>query len=196
MSATKGERTRDRLLERAIERFAIDGFRQTSVSAVARAAGITPGAAYAYFPNKAALFAAAVDADTAALVAEATTPLRDLGPRDRLLGLVLGLIGGLDRHPLARRVLAGQEPDVVGRLLELPALAALRAENTSVLTRGQGAGLVRADVDPAVLALGLETVVLALLMAQLQVSDRDEGMEAARRAAVITVLDAAVAPPQ
>ena len=56
--------------------------------------------------------------------------------------------------------------------------------------------MVRADVDPAVLALGLETVVLALLMAQLQVSDRDEGLEAARRAAVITVLDAAVAPPR
>ena len=137
-----------------------------------------------------------MDADTAALVAEATTPLRDLGPRDRLLGLVLGLIGGLDRHPLARRVLAGQEPEVIGRLLELPALAALRAENTNVLALGQRAGLVRADVDPAVLALGLETVVLALLMAQLQVSDRDEGLEAARRAAVITVLDAAVAPPR
>jgi len=46
-----------------------------------------------------------------------------------------------------------------------------------------------------VLALGLESVVLALLMAQLQVSHPDERLEAVRRAAAITVLDAAVAPP-
>lgn len=195
MSTTKGERTRERLLERAIERFAVDGFRGTSVSSVARDTGITPAAAYAYFPGKAGLFAAAVDADAAGLISEAAVPLRDLGPRERFLGLVAGLVAGLDRHPLARRVLAGQEPEVVGRLLELPALVALRAENTAELMAGQRDGMVRRDLDPAVLALGLETMVLALLMAQLQVADRDPGLADARRAAVIAVLDAALTPP-
>jgi AcrR family transcriptional regulator len=189
---TKGERTRDAVLERAVERFAADGYRATSVSAIARAVGITPAAAYAYFPNKTALFEAAVDADTAALVAEAARPLADLGPRERLLGMVAGLVGGLEQHPLARRVLSGQEPEVIGRLLELPALVALRRENAAVLAAGQRAGVVRADLDAGALALGLETVVLALLMAQLQVRDRDDHLAAARREAVIAVLDAAV----
>jgi AcrR family transcriptional regulator len=33
---TKGERTRQRLLEAAIQRFAADGYRRTSVSDIAR----------------------------------------------------------------------------------------------------------------------------------------------------------------
>jgi AcrR family transcriptional regulator len=194
-AATKGARTRDAVLARAIERFATDGFRGTSVSAVARDVGITPAAAYAYFPNKLALFEAAVDADTAALVAAAAGPLAGLPPRERMLGLVGSLLGGLAHHPLARRVLAGQEPDVVGRLLELPALVALRDENARAIASGQQAGRVRTDLDAGVLALGLETVVLALLMAQLQVRDRDDDLSAERRAAVIAVLDGALAPP-
>jgi AcrR family transcriptional regulator len=194
-AATKGARTRDALLARAIERFATDGFRGTSVSAVARDVGITPAAAYAYFPNKLTLFEAAVDGDTAGLVARAAGPLVGLAPRERMLGLVAGLVAGLEHHPLARRVLAGQEPEVVGRLLELPALVALREENTRVIAAGQQAGRVRTEVEAGVLALGLETVVLALLMAQLQVRDRDDDLTAARRAAVIAVLDGALAPP-
>jgi hypothetical protein len=45
-----------------------------------------------------------------------------------------------------------------------------------------------------VLALGLETLVLSLLVADLQVGGRDEGLAGSRRAAVVAVLDAALAP--
>src|ERR671910_1608635 len=64
----KGERTRQRLLEIAVRRFAADGFRRTSVSDIAREAGLTPAAAYAYFAGKDGLFQAAVDADASALI--------------------------------------------------------------------------------------------------------------------------------
>ena len=40
----KGERTRRRLLDIAVQRFAADGFRRTSVSDIAREAGLTPAA--------------------------------------------------------------------------------------------------------------------------------------------------------
>src|SRR5437763_17056148 len=63
----KGERTRRRLLDIAVQRFAADGFRRTSVSDIAREAGLTPAAAYAYFAGKEGLFQAAVDADAGAL---------------------------------------------------------------------------------------------------------------------------------
>jgi len=194
--ATKGERTRERLLGLAIDHFARSGYQATSVSAVAREAGLTPAAVYAYFPGKTELFAAAVDADAAALVDEAIGRLAPGPPRDRFLGLVAELVAGLDRHPLAARVLAGREPGITGRLLDLPALARLREATTDELRAGQAAGTVRADVDPTALTLGLETVVLALLMALLQVGDADPARVQARRDSVVAVLDAALSPPR
>ena len=64
---TKGDRTRRRLLDLAVRRFAADGYRRTSVSDIARDADLTPAAVYAYFAGKEALFQAAVDADASAL---------------------------------------------------------------------------------------------------------------------------------
>jgi AcrR family transcriptional regulator len=193
--ATKGERTRQRLLEGAIAAFAASGYRGTSVSAIARAAGLTPAAAYAHFPAKAALFEAAVDADAGLLLDEAMGGLRPGPPRDRVLGLMARLLEGLPRHPLARSVLAGREPEITGRLLGVPALERLRATTAAELAAGQRAGSVRPDLDPATMALGLETVVLALLMALLQVGEPDPELTAARRASVVAVLDAALSPP-
>jgi AcrR family transcriptional regulator len=194
--ATKGEQTRRRLLDLAVEGFATAGYQATTVSAIARRAGLTPAAAYAYFPGKAELFEAAVDVDAAALIEEAWARLAPGPPRDRLLGLLAGLVDGLERHPLARRVLAGREPDAAGRLLGLPALARLRETTAAELAAGQQAGTVRPDVEPATVALGLETVVLALLMALLQVAGADPDVVAARQASVVAVLEAALAPPR
>lgn len=190
----KGERTRARLLELAVDRFATAGYQRTSVSEIARQAGLTPAAAYAYFPNKTALFEAAVDADADALIDEATAGLGPGSARDRLLALVASLVTGVERHPLARRVLAGLEPNVMPRLLELPALVRLRALAVEELRAGQRSGAVRADVDPEALALGLETIVLAVVMIRLQVGSPDEARFDARRRSVVAVLDAALRP--
>ncbi len=194
-ATTKGERTRRRLLTLAISRFAVAGYRRTSVSEIARDAGLTPAAAYAYFTDKEALFVAAVDADAAGLVEEALAEVPDGPPRDRVLGLIAALVAGLDRHRLARRVLAGLEPEVTARLAELPALAQLRATAAAELRTGQEAGTVRRDVDPDALALGIETIVLAAVMTRLQTAAADPALLDARRDAVAAVLDAALRPP-
>src|SRR5690554_6750519 len=78
---TKGERTRRRLLELAIERFGERGYRGTSVSEVARSAGLTQAAVYAYFDGKEALFDAAVDADTEAVVSAIRARLEGVDAR-------------------------------------------------------------------------------------------------------------------
>lgn len=194
----KGERTRQRLLEIAVRRFAAGGYRGTSVSAVAREARLTPAAAYAYFPSKEALFAAAVDADAGSLIDEASAAAEELGgdTRQRRLALLASLFDALDSHPLARRVLSGGEPEVIGRLLDLPALAALRRRMVAELAADQEAGTVRNDVDPVTMALGLETIVLSLLMGRLQAMERADPDETELRGlAVIAVLDAALRPP-
>ena len=189
----KGERTRARLLEIAVRRFSAEGYRRTSVSDVARDAGLTPAAVYAYFSGKEALFEAAVDFDAAGLIDAA----RDAIPaatsaRERLLVLIGELIERLDAHPLARRVLAGGEPEVIRRLLDLPSLRALVVETTELLQRAQERGEVRRDVDPTLVSWGLETIVLTLLMGHLQ-AGVDPGSD--RALGALTVLDAALRPP-
>ncbi|HYX10389.1 MAG TPA: helix-turn-helix domain-containing protein, partial [Candidatus Acidoferrum sp.] len=165
----KGERTRQRLLEIAVRRFAVDGFRRTSVSDIAREAGLTPAAAYAYFAGKEGLFQAAVDADAGALIEAARSAAADgASAREQLFLFVAELRERVDVHPLARRVLSGLEPEVVARLLTIPSLVALTAALADELAEAQADGEIRPDVDPAEVAVGLETIVLALLMAELQ----------------------------
>jgi AcrR family transcriptional regulator len=188
---TKGERTRARLLEVAVRRFAVDGFRRTSVAAVAEEAGVTAAAVYAYFPGKEGLFEAAVDADAHALISEASADLEDQDLVAGELRLVTALLAGLERHGLARRVLAGQEQEVIDRLLAIPALLELRSRLTAALAAGQDAGRVRSDIDPKTVAIGLETLTLALLMARLKVSQGGED----RRRGVEAVFAAVLRPP-
>ena len=115
---TKGDRTRQRLLEIAVGRFAVDGYRRTSVSDIARDADLTPAAVYAYFAGKEALFQAAVDADASALIEESRAEVEDLPMREGVGAMVPVLLRRVVDHPLAKRVLLGKEPEVIGRLPE------------------------------------------------------------------------------
>ncbi len=167
---TKGARTCQRLLDRAVARFAADGFRATTVSAIARDAGVTQAAVYPYFANKEALFEAAVDLDAARLIAGAQAEVDDSLPLALQVPTLLALLReGLDTHPLAHRVLAGREPEVIERLADLPALREVTAGLAATLAEAQAAGTLRADVDPTALAHGIETIVLSLLMSAAQV---------------------------
>lgn len=189
---TKGERTRRRLLELAIERFGERGYRATSVSEIARAAGLTQAAAYAYFPSKEALFDAAVDADAAAAIEGAALATGDT-PANQLVPLLLILIlAGLDHHPLVRRVLGGQEPEALQRLINLPALTNLTAMIAQRVGDGQARGEVRDDIDPQTFADGAESIILSLLMSVVQVGSTTE---ARRQLGVVSIFDTALRKP-
>jgi AcrR family transcriptional regulator len=192
MHETKGERTRRRLLELAVARFADQGYRATSVSSIAREAGVTQAAVYAYFPNKEALFEAAVDRDAAGLIAAARAELDEGLPlADQIPVLLLHLRLGVDQHRLARRVLAGQEPEVIARLVDLPALQDITAELAQELRTAQERDELRVDVDVDDLAVGIETVVLSLLMSAVQVP----GEADQRVTGVVAVFRALLSPP-
>lgn len=159
---TKGERTRRRLLEIAISQFGANGYRETSVSEISREAGLTQAAVYAYFDNKSDLFRQAVDVDAAALIDEATAQAAELEPRQLIPALVLYLGGALERHPLTRRVLRGQEPDAVKQLIDLPAVHELGRTVADALRRGLADGQIREDLDPDVIGAGAEALCLGL----------------------------------
>ncbi|HUO48484.1 MAG TPA: TetR/AcrR family transcriptional regulator [Acidimicrobiales bacterium] len=165
----KGAQTRRAILEAAIVRFGRDGYRATSVAHIARDAGVGPTLAYAYFPNKEALFLAAVDEDAARVMGEGlvgSMGWNDVADWRQLL--LVTLIGALDDHPLARRLLAGLEPEVTARVLEIPALAELRKVCAERLAADQLSGRVRPDIDPVTMANGVVAVVLSLLMSVVQ----------------------------
>jgi AcrR family transcriptional regulator len=166
---TKGDRTRRAILTAAIERFGRDGYRSTSVATIARDAGVGGTVAYAYFPNKEALFLAAVDEDAAGVIEEGLAlVMGDPDIRHWHDTLIFTLVEAVEHHPLARRCLAGLEPEVTPRVLEIPALNELRKAATELLRTGQAAGIVRPDIDPALVGNGIIALMLAVLMSVTQ----------------------------
>lgn len=169
MAETKGDRTRRAILQAAIARFGRDGYRPTSVTDIAREAGVGGTVAYAYFPNKEALFLAAVDEDAAGVIQEGLATV--LGEPDIRIWhdtLIFTLVAAVGRHPLARRLLAGLEPEVTVRVLEIPALNELRKACTELLRTGQAAGTVRPDIDPVAIGNGVIALMLSVLMSVTQ----------------------------
>ena len=190
---TKGAQTRRAILQAAITRFGRDGFRATSVADIARDAAVGGTVAYAYFPNKEALFLAAVDEDAAGVIQEGlATVLGEPDVRRWHDTLIFTLVEAVDHHPLARRLLAGLEPEVTVRVLEIPALNELRKACTEMLRHGQAEGTVRADIDAAAVGNGVIALMLAVLMSVTQI-----GTEAAVTYSqdVAAVFEAALTPP-
>lgn len=175
---SKGEQTRQSILDAAVLRFAQDGYRATSVADIARDAGVGGTVAYTYFVNKEALFFAAVDQDAAAVILEGVSSVII----DREAGLVNGqpfdanwrqglfgtLLGAVNRHPLARRLLAGLEPEVTARVYDTPALVELRHVVVERMRLDQQLGLVRPDIDAELIANGAVTIMISLLITAVQ----------------------------
>jgi AcrR family transcriptional regulator len=192
VAPSKGVQTRAAILDAAILRFGRDGYRATAVADIARDAGVGGTVAYAYFPNKEALFLAAVDEDAAAVIHGGLSSVLGATAEDWLQTLIFTLVGAVERHPLARRLLAGLEPEVTDRVLEIPALAELRKACAERLRSEQLAGSVRSDIDPVSIANGVVAIVLSLLMSVTQLGS---GAIAAYGRDVAAVFEAALDAP-
>jgi AcrR family transcriptional regulator len=193
---SKGEVTRRAILDAAIDRFGRDGYRATSVADIARDAAVGGTVAYAYFPNKEALFLAAVDHDAAAVIVEGVSHiLEDLETDDWRGTLVFTLVDAVDRHPLARRLLAGLEPEVTARVMDIPALHELRKACAERLRTEQASGHVRPDIDAVAVANGIVTICLSLLRAVVQIGSDVTVTYAADVAAVFAAALDPVPPP-
>lgn len=188
---SKGERTRRRLLDLAIEQFGSRGYRATSVSEITRAADLTQAASYAYFDSKEALFRAAVDADAGSLIEGALAEVETAPVTELIPALLVHLAAGLTSHPLVTRVLGGQEPDAMDQLADLPAMQRAVDEVGRRLAEGQGTGEIRGDIDASAVATGAGSIILALLTSITQGSgtSRDEIV-----VGVLSVFDATVLP--
>lgn len=169
MVSTKGELTRHAILAAAIARFGRDGYRATSVADIARDAAVGGSVPYRYFDDKEALFLAAIDEDAAGVIRQGLAGVFDRPDLpDWRQTLLVTLVVAVEQHPLARRLLAGLEPEVTPRVLEIPALAELRKACAERLGAEQLAGSVRSDIDPLTMAGGIVAIMLSLLMSVVQ----------------------------
>jgi AcrR family transcriptional regulator len=188
---TKGAQTRRAVLDAAIARFGRDGYRSTSVADIARDASVGGTVAYAYFPSKEALFLAAVDEDAAGVIHEGLATIMD-EPflQNWRQTLIFTLVEAVERHPLAKRLLAGLEPEVTVRVLEVPALNELRKACAERLRSEQAAGTVRPDIDPVAIGNGIVALMLSMLMSVVQLGSQ----AAAYSGDVASVFEAALGP--
>lgn len=167
--ATKGDRTRTQLLNAAVERFGKDGLQATSVADISRDVAVARSAPYVYFENKEDLFYQALDHDAAGAIAGCLAVVfGEQHDGDWTAELFETFVRTIDNHPLARRVLGGLEPAVTARALQSPAIEDLRAAVTDRLRNDQIAGRVRHDIAVDEVAGALVTIILALLMAIIQ----------------------------
>jgi len=107
--------------------------------------------------------------------------------------LIFSPVDAVEHHPLARRLLAGLEPEVTVRELEIPALNELRKACTEILRTGQAAGTVRPDIDPTTVGNGVIALMLGVLMSVTQFES--EAAVACSRDVAAVFEPALTAPP-
>lgn len=114
-SLTKGERTRQRLLDAAEQLFAENGYSSTSLRDVASAAGIREPGIYNHFKGKEALYSEVLERALQPLADAITATVAHGAPEAELLELPARLTDLLAEHPsmpaLFQQALAGNADD-------------------------------------------------------------------------------------
>ena len=162
------QRTRDRILDKAEREFQRRGVSRTSLEQIASAAGVTRGAVYWHFRNKADLFNAMMNRVTLPLEAEilrsGERTLDD--PLAQIRGSYLAALRATVSDPTARRVfevaLFKVEHGNGLRGVRERRLSGLRNRVANVergFRRAARLGLLRSLLPPRAAALGIESLV-------------------------------------
>ena len=149
------DQTRQKLLERAFEEIHRNGFRSASLDSILEDAGVTKGALYHHFANKAELGYAVVDEVVRPWLEQRWGPLVDAdNPIDAAIGIIrerlktrseVVLTLGCPFNNLCQEM-SGLDEGFRQRLNAI--LDDWREATAAALRRGQQNGTVCADVDP------------------------------------------------
>ena len=159
MRRTKEEAalTRDAVLKAALPVFSAKGYAATTLEDVAQAAGVTRGAIYWHFKNKADLYATMLDGITAAAGAVAQDAVAEGGDLATVLRRIfVNQLTAIDSDRRLQSLVALS----LNRTEQVPELATRRkkqtragkatlAELTALMEEGIRAGAFRSDLDPA-----------------------------------------------
>lgn len=193
------EHIRARLMEIGREWFPRYGLKKTTVGELATRAGIGKGTFYLLFDSKEALFLAVqeqVEAEfKAALVAEVEA-LRAT-PRAMLRRYFELHFQGLEEHPFLRLLAEADTLEALLRAVDPAALSAHRASDRAfflgLLSRWQGEGVLRDDVDPDDV-FAASTALFALTLQRPLIGD--DVFERASRLLADSLAERLAAPPR
>lgn len=150
-----GGPTSERLLDAAAEVFCERGYEGTTVAEVARRAGLTTGAIYANFRDKAELLLKAIERGSGQALADMEAARRaGISAADRLVLMARHMIG--DPEPTQRQLMvemftaARREREVAERVAAV--LAAMEHELSRLIDKAQADGDVAATWDSAALS--------------------------------------------
>lgn len=174
--------TRARLIEAARSQFERHGYAHTTLEQIARAAGLTRGAVYFHFADKAALFRAMRDQVELPLIDRIGPGLLSehdgdaLAAIERYMLAVIATIGGCETTRRTFEILSFGCEYVDGLAPELERQrhrhAELRDQLRDAYRRARAQGLLRAGVDPDLAAL--ETTVFLSGLVRVWLLDRGQ----------------------
>lgn len=164
--------TRERLLDAAETVFRERGVTRTSLAEVATAAGMTRGAVYWHFKDKADLFRAMCDRATLPLDAmfESATGTACADPLGTLRALSIGALQSLAADPRAQNVfeIVFHKSELVDELASLGTAhrqercdCLLQIEN--IVRRCAELGQLPADIDPMLATQGLHALMVGIM---------------------------------
>lgn len=157
--ASKGERTRQRILEAAARRFRRDGYAATSLRAIAADADLRDGSLYYHFPTKEDLVDEVLRTGLRSIEAATRSAVEELGPGATAVQRLRAAVDAHVRMNLAAgdfasanlRIL-GQLPPEVRERHEREQLAYARLWE-ELLADGRARGAVRSDLNPTLVRL-------------------------------------------
>ncbi|WP_269515321.1 TetR/AcrR family transcriptional regulator [Brevundimonas subvibrioides] len=146
-------RTRQKVLDAARGLFAERGYEPATIRDIARGAGMSTGAVFANFQDKAELFEAVLTEDMAGLAEVMKNGAGDGTTRNRLVNaLSAGYHGSIDQLPLFQAIVARSwfQP-IAAETRQRAATGGLTAVISDILRAGIGAGELKQDADVALL---------------------------------------------
>lgn len=185
--AEQAAATRRRLLDASRRLFTAKGFAHTSTEELVREAGVTRGALYHHFRDKADLFAAVFEEVEEGVTRDAMAAANDAGPPGTWEHLLAGANAFLDAclDPTVHRIVLLDAPSALGweRWRELEARYGLGLVRRA-LAVSMGAGMIpRGPIEPLAHMLlgGLNELALAMARADHPVSARRDAGESLER---------------
>ncbi|QEC50501.1 TetR/AcrR family transcriptional regulator [Baekduia soli] len=168
------------------------GIRRTTLTDVARRAGVSRMTVYRRYPDVDAVLRDLMTREFGVAMAEIAQRVDGADGRRRAVGRILAVVDALREHPLMNKIIEAEPelllPYVLGRMGETQRTAVALAARD--IAAGQADGSVRAG-DPRVLG----QVVLLITQSFVLSAGIDEEVPAARlREELEHVLDAALAP--
>jgi AcrR family transcriptional regulator len=146
-------RTRQKVLDAARGLFAERGYEPATIRDIAKGAGMSTGAVFANFQDKAELFEAVLTEDMAGLTEVMKNGAGDGSTRDRLVNaLTAGYHGSIDQLPLFQAIVARSwfQP-IAAETRQREATEGLTGVISDILRSGIGSGEITQDADVALL---------------------------------------------